>query len=122
MGEEPREPSVHRSAEPLRSRYRALLVFATSVAAGLGTAGPALATELPAPPPMPEIEFAVPEAPEPSLPMPAMPDLDLEPVVETQVDAGNIDVSVRVLSPGADETVTQEGAVDVVSEESEPDI
>jgi hypothetical protein len=71
---------------------------------------------------MPELELAVPDPPDTSIPMPAMPDLDLEPVVETQVDAGNVDVSVRVLSPGEDAPVTQEGAAGAVSEVHEPDI
>lgn len=100
------------------------MVFATTLATGLGAAGPALATELPAPPPMPEVATVVPEPVAPPLPSPEMPvpELDIEPVVVTTVDGGNIDVSVRVLSPGEDGAVTQESAAAVVSPSTAPDI
>jgi hypothetical protein len=118
------EPRAHRLAKRRRRGCRAALFFATTATVGLGVAGPALATELPPPPPVPEGTWAVPE-PEPALlPTPAIPvpELDLEPVVVTQVDAGNVDVSVRVLSPGEDGTVTQESATAVVSPATQPDI
>jgi hypothetical protein len=115
---------VHCVVQPHRRGYRALLVCATTLAAGLGTAGPALATELPAPPPVPEVTPVVAEPATPLLPIPAIPipELDIEPVVVTQVDAGNIDVSVRVLSPGEDGAATPESAADVVSPAIPPDI
>ena len=115
---------MHRPAKPRRSRSRAVVVFATTLAAGLSAAGPALATEVPAPPPVPEVTPVVTESVAPPVPIPAIPvpKLDIEPVVEAQVDAGNIDVSVRVLSPGEDGAVTQESATDVISPVEPPDI
>jgi len=124
VGGELHEPCAYRLAEPHRRGYRRVLVFATTLAAGLGAAGPALATELPAPPPVLEVAPVVSEPVSPPLPIPAIPvpELDIEPVVVTQVDAGNIDVSVRVLSPGEDGSVTQKSATEVVSPATPPDI
>jgi hypothetical protein len=116
--------SAYRLVQSRHSGYRALLVFAATLAAGLGAAGPAFATDLPAPPPVPEVTPVVPEPAAPPISIPAIPvpDLDIEPVVVTQVEAGNIDVSVRVLSPGEDGTVTQESATGVVSPDAPTDI
>jgi hypothetical protein len=102
-------------------------VVATSAIVGLTATGPALAADeppavappvaLPEMPEMPEIEppaIPVPEAPSPELFEP--------PVVVTQVDAENIDVSIRVLSPGEDAEVAQESETTVVSPTPDADI
>jgi hypothetical protein len=112
---------MYRLAQSHRCGHRRLLALATSVLAGLATAGPALATEVPAPPPMPEVTAGVPDPTVPPLPIP-VPEVDIEPIVDTQIDGGNIDVSVRVLSPGEDGAVAQESETGVVSSDPEPDI
>jgi hypothetical protein len=92
---------------------------------GLAAAGPALATEIPEPTPVPVVAPEVPPVPEPpalpTIPIPELPpELVEPPVVVTDIDADNIDVSVRVLSPGEDGPPKPESTV--VSPDSKPDI
>jgi hypothetical protein len=90
-------------------------------------AAPALASDGGEPIPSPDL--VVPEA------IPALPDLEVdeaalvpdleEPpiVVDANIEGGDLDVSVRVLSPGEDEAEEPvEAASDVISEALEPDI
>ena len=98
--------------------------MATSAIAGLAAAGPALAAEEPppAPPPVavPDVpDLALPEIPVPEIPV---PELVEPPVVVTHVDAENIDVSIRILSPGEDGSVAQESATTLISPASETGI
>jgi hypothetical protein len=104
---------------------RSLVVLATTAIAGLAAAGPALATEAPEPMPLPVVvpEMpAVPEPPElPTIPVPELPPDPIEPpLVAVDIDAENIDVSIRVLSPGEDKAQETEEAV--VSPDAKPDI
>jgi hypothetical protein len=87
-------------------------------------AGPALATEEPLPEPPPIALTEVADIAPPVIPVPEIPIPELvePPVVVTHVDAENIDVSIRVLSPGEDAPLAQEGETAVVSPVSEPDI
>ena len=86
--------------------------------AALGAGAPALASDLPAPPP-PVVPALEPTAIEvPALP----PEIVEPPVVVTEIDAENVDVSIRVLSPGEDEGAIQEDADSVISPELEGDI
>ena len=120
-------------------------VLATTALIGLGIAGPALGSDGEEPmPPMPGLPDAVAPAtptPAPSLessppplpelpPTPAIPETAIQEtgqetpqVVTTQSDAGSVNVSVRVLSPGTDGPVTQESSLpEVVSGAAKPDI
>jgi len=116
-------------------------VLAITVAIGLGVAEPALASEravfIPTVPVLPDTvaPTAVPAlSPEPTtVPTPEPPALPTsddaglggtpEVVIATQTEAGSVNVSVRVLSPGSDAPVTQEtSASDVVSAAAGPDI
>ena len=159
---------VHRSC-----RSRLLRVVAVGVVIGLGTAGPALASDGRAPPipPVPEPVVPVLEVPQPELPTVPVPDplaapgpdpvsnplpeadVDTETTSEapladpaaeanapdtapdtppaappdvttsTQSDGGNVNVSVRVDSPGEEAPVVQDGPDPaVVSPPAQPDI
>jgi hypothetical protein len=115
--------SVERSRRH-RGR-RSLVIFATTAIAGLAAAGPALATEAPEPMPLPVVVPEVPTVPEPTelptIPVPELPPDPIElPVVVADIDAENIDVSIRVLSPGEDKA--QEPDETVVSPDAKPDI
>ena len=141
-------PSLHLCIAPVHSRHRLrfLKVLATTAMIGLGIAGPALGSDGEEPmPPMPVLPDAVAPAtptPAPSLessPLP-LPELPPAPAIQetaseetgqetphvvtaTQSEAGSVNVSVRVLSPGTDGPVTQESSQpDVVSASEEPDI
>ena len=100
----PRDRSLE--VRRVRRRNRSLIFLATAIA-GLAFTGPALADDGPEPP-------ALPEMPEPAA-LPAVPTLDELPVVVTEIDGGNVDVSIEVFSSGADETAAEEVADSVVS-------
>jgi hypothetical protein len=113
-----------------RRAYRWLAALVSGATVGLAVAGPARASELV--PEVPVLEVTVPSEPEPApistaealpdlLPAPA---LEVPPVVEvaTQTDPGNVNVSVRVLSPGTDGPVLQSASPELISELPEPDI
>jgi hypothetical protein len=125
MASELGHPWLHSSSErrPFRLPCRSLLVVATSAIAGLTAAGPALASDEP-PVTLPQV--VVPDVPEiapPDITIPEPPPVELlEPVVVTHVDAENIDVSIRVLSPGEDAAVAQESETTVVSPDPAVDI
>ena len=70
------------------------------------------------------IESASPAAEEPAVPVEAAGLEELSQIVTAvEEDPGNVNVSVRVLSPGSDENVSQdEPAPDLISPEQEPDI
>jgi hypothetical protein len=110
--------------------------LAAATGAALAAAGPALAADdlvplppSPAPPaaaPEMQLSQAVPDPP--AIPLPPAPPAPLEPLSEveppitvavTDDETGNIDVSVRVLSPGSAETTSEQGAEPVVVSESE---
>jgi hypothetical protein len=145
VAHEPDNLSLHPSREQggASRRLRRLNVLATTLILGLGVAGPALASDgeelLP---PVPVVQDTVTPSTEPVPALPAqpipLPELELPPVptleepgleetpltlTETQTEAGSINVSVRVLSPGTDGPVSQEsGASDLVSATHEADI
>jgi hypothetical protein len=83
---------------------------------GLAFAGPAVAEDGP-----PEAPPAPPAIPEPSA-LPAVPVLDELPVVVTMIEGRNVDVSVSVFSPGAEESAPEEIADPLVSPDEEPSI
>jgi hypothetical protein len=117
MTDEKCRTSQDRSPEVRRIRRRRRpLVFVATAMVGLAFAGPAVAEDGP-----PEIPTDPPAVPEPSA-LPAVPVLDELPVVVTEIEGGNVDVSIRVLSPGADETAPEETADAVVSPGEEPSI
>jgi hypothetical protein len=97
-----------------------LVVLGTSAVAALAAAGPALADEVPLPEPPPTVEQILPE----TIPLPDLPPPELAepPVVVATIDASNVDVSVRVLSPGEEPTEAQASETAVVSGEPGPDI
>jgi hypothetical protein len=120
---------VHPERRSVRRSYRSLLVVATSALAGLTATGPALAADEPpaVPPPVtvPEVaDIAPPAIPIPETPPVELsePPLDVMPEVVTHIDPENIDVSIRILSPGEDGAVAQESETAVVSPASEADI
>jgi hypothetical protein len=111
--------SPNSDAEQRHAPFGRMFLVAASVAvAGLGSAGPALASDLPGMPAVP----GVPEAP-PEITIPALPPETMEPpVVVTEIDAENIDVSVDVLGSGEDDApAAEEGSSPVVSPDSESD-
>ena len=137
-------PCLFLCGEPVLNRGRMRLVgmLAAGTILGLGTAGPALASDdVPPEPPQlvlpaavspdvtpepiafPTAPAAVPEPPPPPAPDP--PQLVERPiaVAVTQDDAGNVNASIRVLSPGTDEPIppTREPS-GAVSDVSQPDI
>jgi hypothetical protein len=122
-------------------------VLTTTAIVGLGLGGPAVASDGdPSMPPTPVLPDAVtpplpaPGSPTDPVPLPAvelppLPAIDEtlaenvvpqetpEVVTATQAEAGSINVSVRILSPGTDRPVTQDSSgTDVVSPSPEPDI
>ena len=113
--------------------------LAAATGAALVAAGPALAADDLAPLPPSPVPAAVPEmqlsqaVPDPpAIPLPSAAPSPLEPLSEveppitvsvTDDETGNIDVSVRVLSPGSAETTGEPGAEpDVVSDSERADI
>jgi hypothetical protein len=105
-----------------------LVLIGTIVTLGVGAnATPALASDGVEPVPEPELTVsqAIPPAPELEVDETGVvPDLDEPPIViDANVDGGDLDVSVRVLSPGADEAEEAvEAASGVISEALETDI
>jgi hypothetical protein len=128
----PEQLSLHARPERAchRSSRRWLVALATSATVGLGLAGPALGSDrLEQLPELPDVGLEIPASPVPgrldTVPeLPPVPTVEEPPVVEvaTQADGGNINVSVRVLSPGTDAPVSQSGSPDLVSPSPEPDI
>ena len=126
---------------------RFVKVLTTTAIVGLGLGGPALASDgEPSLPPTPGVSDAVaPPAPASGSPtdpipvpvpeLPPLPPIDEtvaantgppetpDVVTATQTEAGSINVSVRVLSPGIDGPVAQDSSgSEVVSPPAEPDI
>jgi hypothetical protein len=145
----PQHLSLHSRIECARAdrRLRFFKVLTTTAIVGLGLGGPALASDgEPSMPPTTVLPDAVaPPSPASGSPTDAIPvpvaDPPLLPTIDetgaenvvpqeapevvtaTQAEAGSINVSVRILSPGTDEPVTQDSSgTDVVSPSAEPDI
>ena len=107
---------MERRRAPFGSRT--FVVAASVVVAGLGSAGPAFASDLPG---MPAVPTAPTQAP-PEITIPALPPEPMEPpVVVAEIDAENIDVSISVLSPGEEEAPAAESTIPVVSPDFESD-
>ena len=91
-----------------------LLAVGTSAIAGLGAAGPALAEDVPPP--------IVPVPAPPSITVPALPPEIVEPpIVVTQIDGENVDVSIDVLGSAVVEGTAEPSAEAVVSPNTEGD-
>ena len=108
----------------LRRGFRLLSVIGAGAVATLAAAGPALADESPLPETPPVVEPLIPETWVEAIPLPALPPSELTepPLVDAIVDASNVDVSVRVLSPGEEPAGAQESETPPISELAEPDI
>ncbi len=121
--------SAHVCPEKRGGRRRTYLVLIGTIATlGVGAnATPALASDglEPVPPPELAVTEAIPPLPELDVDGTALvPDLEEPPIViDANTDGGDIDVSVRVLSPGADEAEEAvEAASGVISDALDSDI
>jgi hypothetical protein len=101
-----------------------LAALGAGAVAALVAAGPALADESPLPEAPPMVELPAPEPALETIPIPALPPLELAepPVVVATVDESNVDVSVRVLSPEDEPAAAPESETSLVSGEGAPDI
>jgi hypothetical protein len=123
-----------------RRGTRCVTVLAGTVVLALAAAAPSFASEGEEPTPTVPVVLGtvasddeptgeagpelVPVTDDEEMPIPVLDATELEEIVATaQTDPGNIDVSVRVLSPGTDEPATQQtGAPELISPVVEPDI
>jgi hypothetical protein len=136
VGDRLRNLPLYSAAEAHRFRRgpRFLVLLAATTALGLVAPKPALALPGEEPPPT-TADALVDAMSAPSLELPAAPAEELATVEDTledateqivttvQADAGNVDVSVRVLSPGVDGPISQETSPPpVVSDDEAPSI